>query len=173
MPFNVTFVSQFIVPPVTVIFPETNKLDTTGKGKTSKRPELIVRSPVIERVAGAWNVPKFPGFKLSPVKVNEGNVELTIPVSNKGKRAGTEIIQVYVHKTNDTDGPLKTLKGFKRIELAAGKSGQAIIDLPSASFEFFDRTTGKMAVAPGEYEIWYGNSSGVKDLKMATITIQP
>ena len=102
-----------------------------------------------------------------------GNVELTIPVSNKGKRAGTEIIQVYVHKTNDTDGPLKTLKGFKRIELAAGKSGQAIIDLPSASFEFFDRTTGKMAVAPGEYEIWYGNSSGVKDLKMATITIQP
>jgi Beta-glucosidase-related glycosidases len=103
----------------------------------------------------------------------DGNVELIIPVSNTGKRTGTEIIQVYVHKTNDTDGPLKTLKGFKRIELAAGKSGQAVINLPSASFEFFDRTSGKMAVSPGEYEIWYGNSSGVKDLKMAMITIQP
>ena len=43
----------------------------------------------------------------------DGNVELTIPVSNTGKRSGTEIIQVYVHKTNDTDGPLKTLKGFR------------------------------------------------------------
>ena len=103
----------------------------------------------------------------------DGNVEVTIPVSNTGKRTGTEIIQVYVHKVNDTDGPLKTLKGFKRIELAAGKSGQAVINLPSASFEFFDRTSGKMAVTPGEYEIWYGNSSGVKDLKMAMITIQP
>ena len=103
----------------------------------------------------------------------DGNVELTIPVSNTGKRTGTEIIQVYVHKANDTDGPLKTLKGFKRIELAAGKSGQAVINLPSASFEFFDRTSGKMAVTPGEYEIWYGNSSDVKDLKMAIITIQP
>jgi beta-glucosidase len=103
----------------------------------------------------------------------DGNVELTIPVSNTGKRAGTEIIQVYVHKVNDTDGPLKTLKGFKRIELAAGKSGQAVVSLPSASFEFFDRTSGKMTVTPGDYEIWYGNSSDVKDLKMAIITIQP
>jgi beta-glucosidase len=102
----------------------------------------------------------------------DGNVELTIHVSNTGKRTGTEIIQVYVHKVNDTDGPLKTLKGFKRIELAAGKSGQAVVNLPSASFEFFDRTSGKMAVTPGEYEIWYGNSSDVRDLKMAMVTIQ-
>jgi beta-glucosidase len=102
----------------------------------------------------------------------DGNVELTIPVSNSGKRTGTEIIQVYVHKVNDTDGPLKTLKGFKRIELAAGKSGQAVVNLPSASFEFFDRTSGKMAVTPGDYEIWYGSSSDVRDLKMAMATIQ-
>ena len=102
----------------------------------------------------------------------DGNVELTIPVSNTGKRSGTEIIQVYVHKVNETDGPFKTLKGFKRIDLAAGKSDLAAVNLPSASFEFFDRTSGKMAVTPGEYEIWYGNSSDVKDLKMAMITIQ-
>jgi beta-glucosidase len=81
----------------------------------------------------------------------DGNVEITVPVSNTGKRTGTEIIQVYVHKVNDTDGPLKTLKGFKRIELAAGKSGQAVINLPSASFEFFDRISGKMAVLPGDH----------------------
>jgi beta-glucosidase len=102
----------------------------------------------------------------------DGNVELIIPVSNTGKRTGTEIIQVYVHKVNDTDGPLKTLKGFKRIELAAEKSGQVVINLSSASFDFFDRISGKMAVTPGDYEIWYGNSSDVRDLKMAMITIQ-
>jgi len=102
----------------------------------------------------------------------EGNVEITIPISNTGKRTGTEILQVYVHKVNDKDGSLKTLKGFKRIELAAGKSGQAVVNLPASSFEFFDRTSGKMAVTPGEYEIWYGNSSDNRDLKMATLTVQ-
>ena len=111
--------------------------------------------------------------EISLNKINKvGSVELTIPVSNTGKRTGTEIVQVYVHKVNDTDGPLKTLKGFKRIELAAGKTGQAVVILPSSSFEFFDRISGKMAVSPGEYEIWYGNSSDIRDLKMAMITIQ-
>jgi beta-glucosidase len=111
--------------------------------------------------------------EISRNKINkDGNVELTVPVSNTGKRTGTEIIQVYVHKVNDTYGPLKTLKGFMRIELAAGKSGQAVVNLTPASFEFFDRTSGKMNVIPGDYEIWYGSSSDVRDLKMAMVTIQ-
>jgi len=104
------------------------------------------------------------------IKANE-SVELTIPVSNKGKRNGTEIVQVYVRKLNDTDGPLKTLKGFQRVDVSAGKTTQAVINLPYNSFEFFDRSTGKMDVAAGEYEVLYGNSSDAKDLKTTTIMI--
>ncbi len=104
------------------------------------------------------------------IKANE-SVELTIPVSNKGKRNGTEIVQVYVRKLNDTDGPLKTLKGFQRVDVSAGKTAQAVINLPYNSFEFFDRLTGKMDVAAGEYEVLYGNSSNAKDLKTTTIMI--
>ncbi|HJV77006.1 MAG TPA: xylan 1,4-beta-xylosidase [Paludibacter sp.] len=104
------------------------------------------------------------------IKSNE-SVELTIPVSNKGKRNGTEIVQVYVRKVNDTDGPLKTLKGFQRVDVSAGKTALAVINLPYNSFEFFDRSTGKMDVAAGEYEVLYGNSSDVKDLKTTKITV--
>ena len=104
------------------------------------------------------------------IKANE-SVELTIPVSNKGKRNGTEIVQVYVRKLNDTDGPLKTLKGFQRVAVPAGKTVQAVISLPYNSFEFFDRSTGKMDVAAGEYEVLYGSSSDAKDLKSNTIMI--
>jgi beta-glucosidase len=104
------------------------------------------------------------------IKSNQ-SVELTIPVSNKGKRSGTEIVQVYVRKVNDTDGPLKTLKGFQRVEVAAGKTAQAVINLPYNSFEFFNRNTVKMEVVPGEYEVLYGNSSAVKDLKTAKVRI--
>jgi len=129
--------------------------------------------------------PLFPfGFGLSYTSFSIGNaklsstaiksnesVELTIPVSNKGKRSGTEIVQVYVRKVNDTDGPLKTLKGFQRVEVAAGKTAQAVINLPYNSFEFFNRNTVKMDVLPGEYEVLYGNSSATKDLKMTKVTI--
>jgi beta-glucosidase len=54
-----------------------------------------------------------------------------IPVSNTGKREGTEVVQVYIHKVNDIDGPLKTLKGFKRVKIAAGKSVDVNIILPT------------------------------------------
>lgn len=128
----------------------------------------------------------FPfGFGLSYTTFSVGNAKsskaslspneslaLTIPVSNTGKRSGTEIVQVYVKRVNDNDGPLKTLKGFQRVEVAAGKTVQAEIVLPYASFEFYDRTTGKMAVKPGEYEVLYGNSSDTKDLKVIKITVQ-
>jgi beta-glucosidase len=130
--------------------------------------------------------PLFPfGFGLSYTKFSIGDaksskssirsdesLELTIPVKNTGKRNGTEIVQAYVRKVNDIDGPIKTLKGFLRVEVAAGKSGQAVINLPYASFEFFDRASGKMAVTAGEYEVMYGDSSDDKDLKTVKITVQ-
>ena len=101
-----------------------------------------------------------------------GSVELTVPVSNTGKRAGTEIVQVYIRKPDDSNGPLKTLRDFQRVNIAAGKTSEVTIDLPHSAFEFFDRASGKMAVTPGEYEVWYGNSSDTKDLKMMNITVQ-
>jgi len=106
----------------------------------------------------------------STIKADE-SVKLTIPVANTGKRNGTEIVQVYVRRLNDSDGPLKTLKGFERLSIDAGKTGQAVIDLPYTSFEFFDRENGEMNVITGDYEILYGSSSNAKDLKTARITI--
>ncbi len=101
-----------------------------------------------------------------------GSIELTVPVSNTGKRIGTEIVQVYINKVDNPDGSSKSLRGFQRVAIASGKTHEIRIDLPRSAFEFFDRTSGKMAVVPGEYEIWYGNSSDIKDLKMVSITVQ-
>ena len=101
---------------------------------------------------------KIGNAKLSKTTIkNDESVELTIPVANTGKREGTEIVQVYVRKVNDTDGPLKTLKGFQRVKVAAGKTENALITLPYNSFEFFDRASVKMTVSPGEYEILYAS----------------
>jgi beta-glucosidase len=110
-------------------------------------------------------------FSKTAIATNE-TVQLAVPVTNVGKREGTEIVQVYVRKVNDIEGPLKTLRGFKRVEIPAGKTQQVSIDLTPSSFEFFDWSQRKMMVTPGEYEVYYGNSSDSKELKSGEITIQ-
>lgn len=102
----------------------------------------------------------------------DGQLVITIPVTNTGKRNGTEIVQVYVKKVNDSTGPVKTLRGFKRISVAAGKTVNAVISLQPSAFEFYNDKSLKMDVTAGEYELWYGNSSAAKDLKMVTVSVQ-
>ncbi|MBF4494538.1 glycoside hydrolase family 3 C-terminal domain-containing protein [Flavobacterium sp. MR2016-29] len=105
------------------------------------------------------------------IKSNE-NTQLNFSIKNISKKDGTEIVQVYVRKVNDTDGPLKTLKAFQRIDLKAGASQNATVSLPASSFEFFDSKSKGMNVTSGEYEVYYGTSSQAKDLKMIKIAIQ-
>jgi len=117
-------------------------------------------------------------FKIGEARVSKTaiatneNVQLTVPVSNTGKRDGVEVVQVYVRKVNDIEGPLKTLRGYKRVEIPAGKMQQVAVDLNPSSFEFFDWSQRKMMVTPGEYEVSYGNSSDYKYLKNIKITIR-
>ena len=119
----------------------------------------------------------YTNFSIGDAQVNntqiskEKSVTLTIPVTNSGKKSGTEIVQVYVKKVNDT-GLNKTLRGFKRMEINASKTVNAVIDLHPTAFEFYNDKTLKMDVTSGEYEIWYANSSSVKDLKMIKVTVQ-
>ena len=94
----------------------------------------------------------------SSVEVGEG-VKFTAQVKNTGKRDGAEVVQVYVRKVGDTEGPLKSLRGFRRVDLKAGESRTVSIELSPDAFEFFDTSTNTMRVVPGEYEIMYGNSS--------------
>ncbi len=104
------------------------------------------------------------------IKPNE-SIQLTVPVTNAGKRDGAEVVQVYIRKVNDTDGPLKTLRGYNRVEIPAGKTQQVSISLNPSSFEFFDWGQRKMMVTPGEYEVFYGNSSNTKDLRKFRVSI--
>lgn len=111
-------------------------------------------------------------FNKTSINKNE-SVQLSIPINNTGDFDGTEIVQVYVRKVNDTeDAPLKTLKGYKRLNVKAGETKNAVVDLPSTAFEFYDWDTLSMNVTAGEYEVFYGTSSDAKDLKMQKIIIQ-
>ena len=97
---------------------------------------------------------------------------LTAEVANTGKCDGAEVVQVYIRNLQDADGPLKTLRGFERINVKAGGTATATIQLNKQSFEFWDAESNTMRVKPGKYEILVGTSSDEKNARELMITIQ-
>lgn len=110
--------------------------------------------------------------KLSKTEFKDNeSIQLTVPITNTGKRSGSEVVQVYIRKVNDIEGPLKTLRGYQRMEITAGRTQEATFNLNADSFEFFDWSQRRMMVTPGEYEVYYGKSSSLKDLKKINVKI--
>jgi beta-glucosidase len=104
--------------------------------------------------------------KISAKKMKKnGKVTLTIPVTNTGKREGTETVQVYVKRLDDAGAPIKALKGFQKLNLKAGETQKATITLDGEAFEYYDEMIDELATKSGRYQILYGTSSMDKDLK--------
>ncbi|MBR4758378.1 MAG: glycoside hydrolase family 3 C-terminal domain-containing protein, partial [Bacteroidaceae bacterium] len=93
------------------------------------------------------------------------NYTLTVPITNKGRCDGTEVVQVYVKDPADTEGPLRTLRAFQRVEVKAGKTKEVTFVLTPKSFELFDAQSNTMHTHTGCYQVFYGNSSRPEDLK--------
>ena len=100
---------------------------------------------------------------------NNSIFNLQCSISNIGKREGTEVVQVYVRRCDDVDGPLKTLKAFERVTLKPGETKNVEIKLDDEAFTLFDPTTNTMRVVPGKYEVFVGSSSRPEDLKKLNI----
>ena len=102
----------------------------------------------------------------------DGKVTLTVPVTNTGKREGTETVQVYVKALDYPDAPIKSLKGFQKLSLKAGETATATITLDGEAFEYYDESIDELSTRPGRYQILYGNSSQEKDLKMISLFVK-
>jgi beta-glucosidase len=102
----------------------------------------------------------YSNLQISPQKFS-GNSEITIQaeIENIGKLAGTEVVQLYVNdKIASLTRPLKSLKGFKRVELAAGEKKQISFILKAEQLAFYDKDMN-LVVEPGEFEFMLGSSS--------------
>ena len=99
-------------------------------------------------------------------------VTLTVPVTNTGKREGTETVQVYVKRLDDAGAPIKALKGFQKLNLKAGETQKATITLDGEAFEYYDEMIDELATKAGRYQILYGTSSMDKDLKTIDFVVK-
>ena len=110
----------------------------------------------------------YTDFKISKgrvVKAADGSMEFVASVKNTGKCDGATVIQLYVSKEGDDEGPVKTLRGYKRVEVAAGKTAEVRIPMDAETFLWWNPETGRMNPMHGEYILHYGETSDDKALK--------
>ncbi len=125
--------------------------------------------------------PLYPfGYGLSYTSFSYGDAQvsgkpaamkLTVPVTNTGSRDGDEVVQVYVKALDDPGAPIKSLKGFARVNIPAGQTAQVSVQLGSEAFEFYDEAIDELSIKPGRYQLLYGGSSKDSDLKSIEVTI--
>jgi len=109
--------------------------------------------------------PLFPfGFGLSYTTFRYGKPRiqgnrLVVPVTNTGRRDGVEVVQLYVRRPDDPDGPLKTLRDFRRVAIPAGKTVRVSFPLTDETFRWWSEQAQDMVPLPGCYEVLCGGSS--------------
>ncbi|PLK27946.1 glycosyl hydrolase [Novosphingobium sp. TH158] len=104
--------------------------------------------------------------------------QASVKVKNTGKRAGAEVVQVYVTLPASANAlgakqPPRRLVGFQRLMLEPGASGEAVIAIdPDASnhpLSVWSEKENKWVMPNGTYTVWLGRSSSPRDLVRAGV----
>ena len=83
---------------------------------------------------------------------SEVGLEVTLTIANTGARDGREVAQVYVGVPgSEAVRPVRELKGFASVEVAAGASREVTIVIPSEDLAYFDIASGSWIVESGDY----------------------
>jgi beta-glucosidase len=87
-------------------------------------------------------------------------LSLSVDVTNTGKVAGKEIVQVYVHdRQSKLMRPPKELKAFKKVELQSGETESVTFSLGTRAFAYYHPSYQQWVAEPGEFDILVGASS--------------
>ena len=93
--------------------------------------------------------------------------KLIVPVTNTGDREGTEVVQLYVRRDADAEGPLKSLRGFQRVAVEPGETVEVSFPLTNEVFLSWDEAAQDMVPMKGDWTLLYGGSSA--DLQTLTL----
>ncbi|MGN1148299.1 MAG: glycoside hydrolase family 3 C-terminal domain-containing protein [Lachnospiraceae bacterium] len=103
----------------------------------------------------------YHNLRFSSDKMKKGeSVEVSVDITNTGKYAGKEIVQLYISDcTGNKNRPVKELKAFAKTELAPGETKTVTMTINARSLSWYSEKLGDWYAAPGQYEILIGSSS--------------
>src|SRR5262249_35912704 len=96
---------------------------------------------------------------------------VSFDVTNTGARAGSDAPQVYVGYPGDAGEPPQQLRGFSKIQLAAGASTHVSVTLDNMAFAIWDTPQRSFRVPGGTYSIAVGASS--RDIRITASVSRP
>jgi beta-glucosidase len=100
-------------------------------------------------------------LKLSTPQIKVGqSISLTVDVTNTGKMAGDEVVQLYIHQKSGSDSrPMRELKGFQRITLQPGEIKNIRFNLGPDELGYWSTSTGKWIQEAADFDLWVGADS--------------
>lgn len=102
---------------------------------------------------------EYGNFEMPEALDKDNALKLSVTVTNTGKVAGDEVVQVYMHDEIASVGrPLKELVAFKRVTLNPGESKKVEIEVPYRSFHMWDKDM-KFRVEEGWFSVWLGKNA--------------
>ncbi len=124
-----------------------------------------------------WDSPTTPlypfGFGLSYTTFSIGNLKLSAArikvgesltvsadVTNTGKLAGDEVVQLYIHQRFGSDSrPMRELKGFERVSLKPGETRTVSFDLGPEQLTYWSTNVGQWVQDAATFDLWVGSDS--------------
>ena len=99
------------------------------------------------------------GLKQSTVKLGSA-VEVAVDVENTGKRAGTEVVQVYIHLTGGSASrPVRELKGFEKVWLAPGEKKTVHFTLGKSELSYWSAQSKGWVQEAESFDLWVGTDA--------------
>lgn len=117
-------------------------------------------------------------FKLANLRADkakmqrDGHITFTVNVTNTGRVAGAETVQLYIHDQKaSVDRPIKELKGFNKVWLQPGESKDVTITIDNTALSFYNEAKGAWNAEAGVFEAWVGNASDNLKLKKQFVLV--
>jgi len=102
----------------------------------------------------------FSNLQAPATAASGSDVPVSFDVTNTGSADGAEVAQLYVSDPSaHVDRPVRELKGFTKVHLAAGATQHVTLRLDARAFSYWDESTHKWAIDPGKFVIRVGDSS--------------
>ena len=108
----------------------------------------------------------YTSFKIGKAKASAASIttadslSFTVSVTNTGKVAGSETVQLYIHDCESSlPRPYKELKGFKKVYLLPGETKEVTITIGNDALSFYDDKAASWTTEPGQFEALIGNAS--------------
>ena len=104
---------------------------------------------------------RYEGLNVSKSEVSpEDTITVEVTLINQGPAGGDEVVQLYVHDPeSQVIQPLRSLKGFKRVNIGEGESQVVTIPLAIRDLGYYNEQQKRFVVEPGDLEIQVGASS--------------